>query len=64
MAFKTNYGQQRAERDRLKQARRREKLEQKRARTSQQGPREADHAGDPDAADAPTSDVPQDSRPQ
>jgi len=36
MAFKTNYGQQRAERNRLKQARRQEKLEQKRARASQQ----------------------------
>jgi hypothetical protein len=46
MAFKTNYGQQRAERNRLKQARRQEKLEQKRARASQQKAGGADDAGE------------------
>ena len=35
MAFKPNYGQQRAERDRLKRARQEEKLQLQRERTAQ-----------------------------
>jgi hypothetical protein len=61
LAFKTNYGQQRAERNRLKQARRQEKLEQKRARASQLKagvPGDAGEPGQADAADAATSGMP------
>ncbi len=67
MPFKTNYGQQRAERNRLKQARAREKLEQKRARASQQKAGTAGDAAEPgqdDAADAATSDKPRNPGPQ
>ena len=67
MAFKTNYGQQRAERNRLKQARRQEKLEQKRARASQQKAGEGkdpNEAGQGAAEEAGTPETPDSAEPR
>jgi hypothetical protein len=59
MAFKPNYNQQRAERDRLKRAKREEKLRLQAERTAQRkGTEDGDTAGEGDAG-AQAADKPQ-----
>jgi hypothetical protein len=64
MAFKPNYNQQRAERDRLKRAKREEKLRLQAERTAQRKGTEDGEAGGEGDAGTPAPGKPQADKPQ